>query len=37
MGTSSVGDVGTYTMDRFVRAINVLNRGQEHFLEQQLL
>jgi len=31
MGTSSVGDVGTYTMDRFVRAINVLNRGQEHF------
>lgn len=31
MGTSSVGDVGTYTMDRFVRAINILNRGQEHF------
>jgi len=31
MGTSSVGDVGTYKLDQFVRAINVLNRGQEHF------
>ena len=31
MGTSTVGDMGVYKMDKFVQAINVLNRGQEHF------